>query len=444
LCVERLPPGLTGCQQPPCYFGDMPIVFLGADFQDAPLSLLEAFEVHVDEVRRKLSESPNFVHGSVVVSTCNRAELYVDSDFFQETLDFLIELVAEVLAERPEVIGKIFRVHYGPSLTRHLFAVTAGLESMVVGEGEIAAQMRKALHRAREATQLTSDLDALFQRAFGVAKNVWKATDLGKSGRSIIYTAMTLASATVGEMAGKTALIVGTGAYARVVTAALKRAGLSRIGVFSRSGRSETFARSHDIESVGIDSLGSFLSEAELIVSASGTHGYAITATEVSLAIAGGEQLSAGRNTHRVFIDVALSRDIDPEVARLPQCTIITLDLLRLHNPPEHQESLLLADAMIERETENFHHTLSERSVEPAISALRAHIENRVLQEVDAVRKRAGEDVASEVERALRRVTNSLVHTPMTKGKELARNGRPDDYRQALELLFGLDMSRHV
>jgi glutamyl-tRNA reductase len=416
----------------------MPIVFLGADFQDAPLSLLEAFETHVGDVRRRLADAPNLVKGSVVVSTCNRAELYVHSDFFQETLDFLIELVAEVLAERPEVIGKIFRVHYGSSLTRHLFAVTAGLESMVVGEGEIAAQMRKALQSSRDDNQLTSELDVLFQRAFSVAKTVWKGTDLGNSGRSIIYTAMTLASATMGEMAGKTALVVGTGAYARVVTAALKRAGLSRIGVFSRTGRAENFAKSHGIEPVTADSLRGFLAQAELVVSASGQHGYAITAMEVSLALAAGEARD------RVFIDVALSRDVDPEVARLPQCTIITLDLLRLHNPPEHQESLLRAEALVDRETADFQQTLSEKSVEPAISALRAHIETRIAHEVDAVRKRAGDEVAQEVERALRRVTNSLVHTPMTKGKELARDGRPDDYRQALELLFGLDMSRHA
>jgi len=428
---------LTQCQQPSCYFLVMPIVFLGADFQDAPLSLLEAFEQQVEQLRRRLSQSPEWVCGSVVLSTCNRAELYVHSDSFQETLDYLIELVAEVLAERPEVIGKIFRVHYGASVTRHLFAVTAGLESMVIGEGEIAGQMRRAVQVARDQQQLSPELDALFQKAFGVAKNIWKATDLGNAGRSIIYTAMTLASASIGEMSGKTALIVGTGAYARVVAAALKRAGLARIGVFSRSNRAEAFARSHDIESVKGDYLESFLGEAELVVGASGTHGYAITAEEVSRAVA------LRPRPQRVFIDIALSRDIDPAVARLERCTIISLDMLRLHNPPEHKEALMKAEHIIERETTDFHHTLKEKSVEPAIIALRAYIEDRVLEEVTAVRNRAGAEIAQEVERSLRRVTNSVVHTPLTKGKALARDGRDDAYRNALELLFDLDVGHH-
>jgi glutamyl-tRNA reductase len=113
-----------------------------------------------------------------------------------------------------------------------------------------------------------------------------------------------------------------------------------------------------------------------------------------------------------------------------------------LHNPPEHTEAIARAEAVIDKETAEFHDALHERSVEPAISALRAHVDARVEKEVEAVRRRLGDDVAREVQRALRRVTNSLVHTPMTRGKDLARNGRPDDYREALELVFGLDMSR--
>jgi glutamyl-tRNA reductase len=416
----------------------MTIVFLGADFHDAPLSLLEAFEARTEEVRRRLSDSSDLIHGSVVVSTCNRAELYVHADAFEETLEHLINLVAEILAERPEVIGKIFRVLTGMSATRHLFAVTAGLESMVIGEGEIAGQMRKSLELARENGQLSTELNLLFQRAFAVAKTVSKATDLGNSGRSIIHTAMTLASASLGEMAGKTALVVGTGAYARVITAALTRAKLSHIGVYSRSGRAEAFAKNHGIEAVGKDSLRDFLTNADVVVSASGAHGYAITAQDVE------EALEGAALTSRVFIDVALSRDIDPDVARLSQCTIISLDLLRLHNPPEHSESISRAEHIVDRETAAFHDSLQERSVEPAIAALLSHINDKISHEVETVRKRAGDEIASEVGRALRRVTNSLVHTPLTKGKDLARNGREEDYRQALELLFGLTVSDRV
>jgi glutamyl-tRNA reductase len=417
----------------------MAIVFLGADFHDAPLSLLEAFEAQADTVRERLCHAPESIHGSIIVATCNRAELYVESDLFHETLDYLIDLIAEVLVERPEVIGKIFRVHYGTSATRHLFAATAGLESMVIGEGEIAAQMRKAMGVAQSLGQLSAELSLLFQRSLQVAKGVWRSTELGNSGRSIIYTALTLSSATLGDVATKKALIVGTGAYARVITAALKRVGIAEIEVYSRSGRAEAFAKSHGITPVSQADLVSSVARAEVIVSASGSSGFAIHKDQVSRAL---EQSDA--STPKVFIDVALSRDVDPEVARLDGCSVINLDMLRLHNPPEHAESIVKAESIIDQETLAFHESLHERSVEPAISALRAHIDARVVTEVEAVRRRAGDATAHEVERALRRVTNSLLHAPVVKGKELARNGRPDDYKDALELLFGLDVGQRA
>lgn len=303
-------------------------MFLGADFVDAPLTLLEKVESAADRVAAAVADSPDAVSGVVTVLTCNRAEFYLDTPSPDSALPWLIDSIAHASDLSPTEVAQVFRVLTGGSVVRHLFAVTSGLESMVVGESEITGQIRRSFADAHARGLTTARLNRLFQHAQQVAKNVAGTTGVGRSGRSIIHTALDLVNAGQTHSDPGPALIVGTGAYARVVTMALKKRGVTDIWVYSRSGRAPVFASQHGVEPVTTDQLEWALTKAEWVISASGQPGYALTANHLHRA------LSTRQSSRPLWvIDVALSPDVDPAAASLEGCELVTLETLRTHNP---------------------------------------------------------------------------------------------------------------
>lgn len=411
----------------------MAIVFLGADFVDAPLTLLERVEAATNRISEDLTSRPEDIPGAISVLTCNRAEFYLDALDPEAALPWLIDVIARSTEMTMSEVAQVFRVLTGGSVVRHLFAVASGLESMVVGESEITGQVRRAFHQADTGGHTTAPMNRMFQRAQQVAKSVAATTGVGRSGRSIVHTALDLANVTHDDVSQRRALIVGTGAYARVVTTALKKRGVKSIQVYSRSGRAPVFASQHGIEAVEADHFENAVANADWVVSASGQPGYAITANLIHRALSA--RTSAQQLT---MIDVALSPDVDPAVGALEGSRLITLDTLRQHNPVHHREALLHAERLIEDAAAHFETTERTRRVDPLITALRSDIDMRVEQELDIARRNLDADQAREVERAVRRITRAVLHTPTVRAKDLAQAGREDEYAQALSLLFDL------
>jgi glutamyl-tRNA reductase len=413
----------------------MTLVFVGTDFCDAPQSLLEASERRADAVRDALAAVTDIIDGVVVVATCSRAEVYVDTSDVSQALDHIISSLSENLGETPEMIGQVFRVLTGPAVARHLFAVTAGLESMVIGEAEIAGQIRSALAVSQHNAHANKTLNRLFQCAQRVSKKVWASTDIGRSGRSIIHTALALAEERLEGHQPRTALVIGTGAYSRVIVAALKKRGLKSIRVFSRSGRAHDFAASHNIEAITGDELLDVLAEVDFVISASGQHGYVLSPDTVQ------DALTRRRHSAPLtLIDVALSPDIDPRVTLLEGCTLIALETLRQNIPPQHSESIREADVIIDREAAQFDAEERAREMDPIVTALRSHINERIEHELRSIQGGIGEFQDINLEKAGRRIANAILHTPSVRAKELAVHGQQDEYLAAVNLLFGLEV----
>lgn len=413
-------------------------MFVGTDFHDTPLSDLEKLERRAEQITQRLSASDSPLDGVVVLATCNRFEVYFEADSFHDSLDYAIAQVAQELGLSPDAASSLLKVLYGPSLVQHLYSVASGLESLIVGEAEISGQVRRALASSHESGLATSSLQRLFQTALGVSKEVSSQTGIGASGRSVVSAALDLVETKLGPLTGKQALIIGTGAYARVVSAALKRAEVAKIGVYSRSGRQRQFALSHELYPVEAEDFIQELSRADLVVSASGSNGFAIdhdTAIKVSQERSGAPL---------VIIDVALSRDVAPEVSQIPGFEVIDLELLRQHAPAEHLDAVISAQEIVRRAVEDFDAELRSRLADPVISALRAHIGLWVEQEVESVRRKSGDEAARDVARSLQRVTNAILHTPSVKVKDLAKDGNHEDYLHAVKLLFGLELGSDV
>lgn len=415
------------------------MVYLGTDFHDTALTSLERFERAADRIVASLQPDDSPLDGVVVLATCNRFEVYLETDKFHQSIDFVSDAISKELGISSDEVKSTLKVLYADAVPKHLFSVAAGLRSMIVGEEEIAGQVKRSLAHSLKLGNSSKGLNQLFQRASSVAKAVTSQTQLGASGRSVITTALELANRKLNSLDGKTALLVGTGAYSRVSVAALERQGIEQIFVYSRAGRAERFAESHVTSPINSEDLAATMAKVDLVVCASGANSAAITtdlAREVSEL-----RVQAGLKQELILIDVALSRDVEPGVAEIDGMFVIDLEQLKKHAPVEHQETIETAEEIINRAADEFETSAASKAVDPVLAALHAHVGIWVDREVDVVRKKSGDEAAVEVEKSLRRVANALLHVPSVKAKELAVEGNHDDYIRAVKILFDIQVN---
>jgi glutamyl-tRNA reductase len=266
------------------------LICLTANHKNASFDLLERLAVDPGTIAQRITSHDESLAGAVVVATCNRFEAYIDVDepatgFEQRALEATIDAIRRSTdLESAELTGTL-DMHVGRGAAEHLFAVASGLESVVVGEGEIAGQVRRALERARAAGTTSSDLERAFQRASQTSRGVKNSTPIGRAGRSLVRLALDLAESRVEDWSAVRVLLVGTGAYAGASLAAIADRGATDIGVYSPSGRGERFAARHGIRLV---EQADFAREAA-------NSGLVVTCTTASGSVLDADILEAGR-----------------------------------------------------------------------------------------------------------------------------------------------------
>ena len=409
----------------------MVLVSLSASHHDLDLETLERLSVGADGVARAVLTGGRPVRGAVVLATCNRFEVYVDvvdAEELSTAVDRVIETVeAASAADEDEVRGAL-RLRTGTDVARHLFAVAAGLDSMVVGEREIAGQVRRAFGQAQEHAAATRDLERLFANAARASRTVEAHAALGALGRSIVSVALDLAEARLPAWHQVRALLIGTGSYAGVTLAALRARGCQDAAVYSPSGRAEEFALARDVRAVPVDGLRAALAAADVVVACSGS------LTPV-LGVADLEAALSARPL--VVVDLSLQRDVDPAVAGMPGVHLIDLATVRDQAPELRDEQVARATAIVETAAEQFEGALAERAIDHAVVAMREHVQAAV--EAEIARLPAGDVPAAQVERALRRLGATLLHTPSVRARDAARAGLVEEYLMALRLLHGIE-----
>ena len=262
----------------------MVLLSLTASHREMDLDALERLSSGSASVGRFAVGSCRPVRGAVVISTCNRFELYLDVDapISGSAVQHATEHVAEVVAAASGISTRsavgAFTVRTGADVVAHLFEVASGLDSMVIGEREIAGQVKRALEVAREQRTTSKTLELLFQTASRTSKVVGTSTELGAAGRSIVRLALDLAADALPPWRQVRTVLIGTGSYAGATVAALRGRGVRDVRVYSQSGRAQQFAQGHDVVAVGSgeDALVAALADADLVVSVSGARGRGI------------------------------------------------------------------------------------------------------------------------------------------------------------------------
>jgi glutamyl-tRNA reductase len=407
----------------------MSVVLVGASLHDTGLDEIEHLARAGTGLATDLVGADHGIRGALVLSTCNRFEVYLDLDRFHEPVERVIATVADRTDYAEEQVANLMRVTVGTAVAQRLFAVTAGLDSMIVGEAEIAGQVRAALATAQREQTASPTLQRLLQRALRTSKLVTSSTGLGAAGRSVVSVGLDLVESRHGPVAGRRAVVYGTGSYARVAIAALRARGCNDIGVHSASGRAAEFARRHEVAAIPAPGLADALDSAQLLVSCSGQAARALTAQAVP-----------PRRTPLPVLDLALSSDLAPDLRGRPDVDVIDLETIRLHAPSEHTSAVLAAHQIVRTAADEFEQAETGRDAAPAVVAMRAYVTGIIDEELAEVRSRLDKPVADEVTRSLTRVANTLLHTPSVRARELVRSGDLEDYAKAMHTLFGIEI----
>ncbi|WP_203337196.1 glutamyl-tRNA reductase [Nocardioides limicola] len=416
----------------------MSVLVVGVSHRSAPVALLEQLALDGEGVRKLVTDVLGCTHvtESTVIATCNRLEVYADVERFHGSIEELSRLLCERSGEPVEKLLPHLYVHYDDGAVSHLFHVAAGLDSMVVGEGQILGQTREALRLGQEMGAVGPALNVLFQQALRVGKRSRAETDIDRTAPSLVSAGLERAFPAVGDVAGNRVVVVGAGAMAGLATATVSRRGAADVAVVNRSvERAERLAGEYDARAVRLADLDAELAVADIVISCTGATGTVISA----------ERLAAARPDQRplAIIDLALPHDVEPAVADLPGVTLVGLS--RLADELKDSDAGREVDGVrgiVGQEVAAFLSARRQASVTPTVVALRSMATEVVDAEIARLDARIPElDGATrdEVLQAIQRVADKLLHQPTVRVKELANESGAVSYAAALAELFALD-----
>jgi glutamyl-tRNA reductase len=416
----------------------MSLLAIGLSHRSAPVELLERSALGTDGITKLLATLADAEHVDevMVLATCNRLEVHAEVRKFHGGVQDVSELLAEHTGVPLETLTDHLYVHYEDRAVQHLFAVAAGLDSMVVGEQQILGQLRAALGKARTEQTVGRSLSPLVDQALRVGKRAHSETGIDRAGRSLVSVAIDLAAQTLGDVRGTRAVVVGAGSMSSLAATGLRDRGVADLVVVNRTPqRAERLASTVGGRSVPLASLSAAVADADVVVSCTGSVGTIVPAA--ALADRGGRPL--------VALDLALPRDIDAAARTLPGVTVI--DLETLHGVLEAEDVVADVEAVRRIVTDEVGLYLARQRagrVAPTVVALRARAQQVVDSELTRLLGRlpdADERTTREVRQAVERVVDKLLHTPTVRVKELAETSGGDSYAEVLRELFSLDAS---
>jgi len=418
------------------------VVVLGLSHRSAPMALLEA--VALDPARAAALatavRSGENVSEAVVLTTCNRVEIYAVAATFHGAVTEISDALAAVSGVPLAVLREHLYVHYQDRAITHVFSVACGLDSMAVGEGQILGQLRSALRLAQKRGQAGATLNTLFQQALRVGKRAHAETGIDGVSVSMVEAGLRHSADVRGPLADTRVLVVGAGSMSSLAATTISRLGSADLVIINRTlAKAEHLAVATGGRALPLHDLGPALSHADLVISCTGAVGHVITAETLAAAAVsrtGGPQ---------VLIDLALPRDVAPDVADLPGVHVVGLEELgeALAADGTFAPDVKAVRDLVVAEVAAYLTSRRAHEVAPTVRALRSRAAAVVAAELARLNQRLPEDLSkdsrAEIQLTVHRVVEKLLHTPTIRVKELAGDEKGGDYTQALRELFDLD-----
>ncbi len=424
----------------------MSVVVVGLQHTQAPLPLLEAAAIADDDLHKVLAALGHRrnVQETVVLSTCLRTEVYAVVDRFHDAVAEIYEVLSEESGRSVEELSAHAVIRFDDDVTAHLFAVTAGLESVVTGETEVVGQVRRAFERAQEEGTCGPVLSALFRHALQTGKRVRTETGISRGTTSFAYAAVTVARGE--DPAGlhdARVVVVGAGEMGAGVCRALSDLAPEhaprRVVVVNRSeARAQSLVRTAEVarfelRATALDRAAAELADADVVLTAVAAEAHVLDAADFT-----------GVSGPLRVIDLGVPRNVDPEVGTRPHITLLDMDTLGASVARalgDRAEESKAAQAIVDAEVERFRTASRQRGAAPIIAALRARLESLRVAELERHRAQLAdltEDEWDQVDQATRAALAKVLHEPTVLLKETAGTPRGERLVEALRILFDL------
>jgi len=423
------------------------LLVLGLNHRTAPIELREKLTIDRDALGPSLKLLAAYARPGVILSTCNRLEVYA---FEEAETDLPARIIAFLTAvsgvTEPELRSHLYQ-HQGDGCAQHLFRVASGLDSMVVGETQVLGQVRTAFSVATELGFVRGPLSGLFHQALRTARQIHRETNIGSRSRSVSQAGVQLARGLLGDLAQKQALVVGAGDAGRLVAQALSDAGVKKIMVTNRTRwRAEDLARELGGIAVPIEELSLQLAQADVVISSTGSPGYMLDQLTIR------EALGQRSGRPLLLIDIAVPRDIDPAVGSLDNVQLYDLDALQLMSeiaPEDLEQDLAWAEGIVEGRTEEFHQWWDSLDVIPLIASIREQAEAirraEVARTIGKLKGRMPDDLeelASRLDAMSAALVKKLLHHATVHFKENRGPAQQELARQLFNLAGNPDRNR--
>lgn len=419
---------------------EMQIHVVGVNHSTTPIEIRERLAVSSAHVPDALSLLRKYVSQGLILSTCNRTEVYSIPNrggSSQPGIDFL---KAWANISNADLLPYVYCYH-SEAAVRHLFRVASGLDSMIIGEFEILGQVNQSLEEAKKARMVEHPLRNLFHQALRVGRRVREKTGISKNALSVSSVAVALAAKVIGDLTRCKALVIGTGEAGRLVAKALKERGISQITTTSRSyDKASTLAAALGGSSVDIGSLGQELATCDIAISCTGAPHLILDLKSVENA------MRARFHCPLVIIDIAVPRDVEPQVGQISNVFLYDIDdftHLSELNRKQRETEIEKAMEIIEAEVKRFTSWWQAMEVKPVISSLVRKAEDIRQTQLDMTLKKI-RHLSAEEQQSLEAMTKAIVqkilHEPIQHLKNNAH--RRDDYITLVNDIFQLDKDK--
>jgi glutamyl-tRNA reductase len=418
----------------------MPFVVIGINHRTAPVEIREKVVFAGDELGgalREMTSLPGLREG-LIVSTCNRTELYCLTDGGEPPLIEWLSRWHDLATHKVDISASVYQLHESAAI-KHLFSVACGLDSLVLGEPQILGQLKSAYRAALDEGATGPYLNRVMQTAFSVAKRVRTHTRIGASAVSVASAAVVLARTVFEQFANHTALLIGAGETIALAARHLHTHGLRRIVVANRSiERAQELAAEFGGSAIGLDALPTHLPDADIVITSTASTTPIVTYDAVRAAI------RARKRKPMFMVDIAVPRDIEARVAQLDDVYLFTIDDLQNavnENLESRREAARDADELIDTQIAAFLLQLKTLDVAPVIRRLRADAESVRAHSAAQARRMlaAGKDPNEVVEFLATTLTNRLMHAPSQRLREAAERG-DEELVRAFEYVFAADL----
>ncbi|MEI7593831.1 MAG: glutamyl-tRNA reductase [Actinomycetes bacterium] len=419
----------------------MSVVVIGLNHRTVSLDLLERMTIDDSRLTKALHDvaSRDHVSEAVVLSTCNRTEVYVVAEKFHGAYADLRDFLSEIAYLPPEDFADHLYVQYDDDAIAHLFAVTAGLESVVVGEAEILGQVRRAWERAQEEGTAGSSLNLLFRHAIEVGKRARTETGISRHIASISTAAVAMAAQRMDSLEGRSILVLGAGDMGEGMVRSLVSAGVTDVRIANRTWeRAVGLADQIGGRAVRLADLNESLAEIDLLLTSTGASSIMLEHGDLARVMAARE----GRPL--LIVDVAVPRDVDPSASELAGITLLDMDDLRAFADAgiaERRSEVAAVEAMVSDEVERFVAVSTAREVAPLVATLHERAEAVRASEIERFGARLSEldeRQREAIEALTRGIVAKLLHEPTIGLKEAAGTPRGERLAEAVRDLFDL------